>query len=212
MPSNPAAAPALQPWAADLVTGDLEVLTRKCWTVPPLEIPTMYGDKDSVLAALAEPGVDGQYAVTWTGAGVTVAVKRSEIASGYACPRVYATGSNGDFTPADARHVVRRYLSRLVGTPLSPDDVEGAYPLVCSAAQTWDPEGTGNPIAPPFATNSNLLTGTKAFAGDDIESTPLQLDYLSVTVPITNAAGVTATKDFTLRIGSEGYCIGDMSA
>lgn len=212
VPTNPDAEAALRPWAEDLVADDIDVLTRNCWTIAPTNIATMYSDTDGILAAIAQPGVDGQFAVIWRGPDQTVSVKRSEIASGYACPRVYPTGSNGDFNDADAEHTVHRYLARWTGKPVDPSDVEDKYQLVCDgSAQFWDPEGTGSPTSPPLADNPGKLTGTTAFDDTETTSQALGSDYVEVSVPVTNSSGVTATRTFTLTIGANGYCIGDIA-
>ncbi len=93
VPGNPAAAPALAAWATDLVSLDVDALTNACWTMPPTTIADRYSDVPAILTAIAAPGVDGQYAVTWNGGGLSVAAKRSEIASGYACPFVFLRGN-----------------------------------------------------------------------------------------------------------------------
>ncbi|MEU0545108.1 hypothetical protein ABZ319_35065 [Nocardia sp. NPDC005978] len=195
VPGNPNAAKALQPWVRDLTGQDLDTLVRKCWTIEPQNARTMYGDKDAILAAVAQPGVDGQFAVIWKGPVQTVSVKRSEIASGYACPRVYATGSDAAFDDADARYAVRRYLSRWVGKPVNADDVEGKYPLVCAGSV--------------LANNPGRLTGTTGFG--EMTTAPSGISDVLVTVPVTNSSGVTQPMVFTVAIGSEGYCINDIS-
>ncbi|WP_433716004.1 hypothetical protein ACQP2U_19740 [Nocardia sp. CA-084685] len=44
------------------------------------------------------------------------------------------------FTDSDARYVVRRYLSRVIGTPANPHDVESKYRLACmGSAMESDP-------------------------------------------------------------------------
>ncbi|MFH5208591.1 hypothetical protein ACHIPZ_10325 [Antrihabitans sp. NCIMB 15449] len=212
VPTNPQAAEALRPWATDLVDGDIDLLTKTCWTISLQGVAEMYTDTDAILAAIAQPGVDGQFAVTWTGPQRTVSVKRSEIVSGYACPSVRPTGSSADLDPREARHTVRRYLSRFIGKPVNPADVEGDYRLVCDGAlQTWDPDGTGTATAPPLANNPGRLTGITAFQDSEITSEQLGNSYVRVSVPVTNAAGVTTTEIFTLDVGANGYCIGDVS-
>lgn len=195
VPGNPAAAKALQPWVRDLVGGDIEQLIRKCWTIEPDNARSMYADKDGILAAVAQPGIDGQFAVSWKGPVETVSVKRSEIASGYACPRVAPTGATTTFTEADARYAVRRYLSRWIGKPVDPNDVEGKYPLVCAGSV--------------LANNPGRLTGTTAFG--EITSKPTGISDVEVSVPVTNSSGVTQPMVFTVAIESEGYCIKDVA-
>ncbi|WP_236567380.1 hypothetical protein [Nocardia sp. CY41] len=208
----PAAAPVLQRWAADLRSHTLAEMQDKCWTVAPKNVADMYADQQAVLTALAQPGTATEDAVVWKGADATVAVRRAELATGYACPRVATAGSEIAYDDADARHTVRRYLSRFVGTPLDPADKEGDYPLICKASPaTWDPKGTGRPSSAPLATNQGVLTGATEFADQQIRSEQVNTDYIAVLVPVTNSSGVTQTRTFTLRSGPDGYCIGDIS-
>jgi hypothetical protein len=197
VPGNPDAVTALAPWTADLLSADITVLEQKCWTIAPKNIDEMYADKDAIVAALAAPGVDGQFAVSWTGPVATVSVKRSEIASGYACPRVYPTGSGAAFNDADARHAVRRYLSRFVGKPVNAADVEDKYRLVCAGST--------------LANNPGRLTGTTGFDDAEITTEASGEGSATVTAPVTNSSGITATREFTLGVGPEGYCIEDIS-
>ncbi|MFE9582891.1 hypothetical protein ACFYO1_41420 [Nocardia sp. NPDC006044] len=139
-------------------------------------------------------------------------VDRAALDTGYACPRVATAGADIEYNEADARHTVRRYLARFVGTPLDAADKEGTYPLVCKASPaTWDPAGTGKAISAPLADNPGKLTGATKFADQEISSERLRGDYLAVEVPVTNSAGVTKTRTFTLTSGPQGYCIGDVS-
>ncbi|WP_067687060.1 hypothetical protein [Nocardia jejuensis] len=193
---NAKAAAALEPWVRDLVSLDLDQLVRKCWTVDPDVAREMYADKDGILAAVAEPGIDGQFAVSWKGATETVSVKRTEIASGYACPRVTTPGVTNGYTVADARYAVFRYLSRWVGKPVDPNDVEGRYPLVCAGSV--------------LSNNPGKLTGSTAFTNSEMTSEKTGRDSVEITVPVTNSSGVTQSTSFTLAIGSEGYCINNI--
>ncbi|WP_084529729.1 hypothetical protein [Nocardia crassostreae] len=195
VPGNANAAAALQPWVRDLVAGDTDELVRKCWTIEPQHAREMYADKNGILAAIGEPGIDGQFAVSWQGPVRTVSVKRGEIASGYACPYVRPTGSRTGFTEADARYAVYRYLSRWVGRPVDSSDVEGAYPLVCAGSV--------------LAGNPGRLTGTTAFG--ESTSRVVGRDDVEVSVPVTNSSGVTGPLVFATAIGPEGYCINDIS-
>ena len=197
VPGNPDAVAALTPWVADLLNEDITVLEQKCWTMAPQNIDEMYADKDAIAAALATPGVDGQFAVIWTGPVATVSVKRNEIASGYACPRVYPTGSDAAFNDADARHTVRRYLSRFVGKPVNAADVEDKYRLVCAGST--------------LANNPGRLTGTTGFDDAEITTSGSSAGFATVTAPVTNSSGTTATKEFSLAVGPDGYCIADIS-
>lgn len=195
VPGNPNAAKAVQPWVRDLVGGDIEQLVRKCWTIEPQHVRSMYADKDGILAAVTQPGIDGQFAVIWKGPVQTVSVKRSEIASGYACPRVAPAGATSTFNEADARYTVQRYLSRWTGNPVDKDDVEGKYPLVCAGSV--------------LANNPGRLTGTTAFG--QLTSKGSGISDVDVSVPVTNSSGVTQPMVFKTTIGPEGYCINDIN-
>ncbi|MEV6274680.1 hypothetical protein [Nocardia sp. NPDC051832] len=212
VPGVPEAAPALQRWAADLGSKTLAELQDKCWIIPPRSAQAMYADEAAILAALAEPGTATKNTVTWKGTEVTVTAERDAVTSGYACPRVFPAGTQAGYDDADARHTVRRYLSRFVGTPVDPADKEGDYPLVCPASPaTWDPNGTGKPVPAPLFNNPGRLTGSIKFADQQISSERVRGDYIAVTVPVTNSSGVTQTRTFTLVEQAEGYCIGDVS-
>ncbi|WP_280468531.1 hypothetical protein [Nocardia cyriacigeorgica] len=212
VPGLPAAAPAMQRWAVDLETRTIAQLQATCWTLPPLTVAEMYADPQPVLAALAQPGTATDDVVTWRGAGTTVTVERAALDSGYACPRVYPAGVEPGYDDADARHTVRRYLARLTGDPLDAADQEGTHPLLCPATPaTWDPQGTGSPVRAPLADNPGQLTGTTAFADQQINSSPLRAGYVRVQVPVTNSSGVTQNRTFTLGEAADGYCIGDVS-
>jgi hypothetical protein len=196
VPGNANAAMALRPWAGDLVVDDIDQLVRKCWTIDPKNVRDMYADKDGILAAIAQPGVDGQFAIIWKGPAETVSVKRSEIASGYACPRVSPTGSDTSLNEGDARYTVRRYLWRSVGKPVNPDDIEGKYPLACPGSV--------------LAANPGRLTGTSAFDDNQMTSKSTGIADVEVSVPVTNSSGVTQTTIFELNVGPEGYCLNDV--
>ncbi|QIH98750.1 hypothetical protein BH92_01690 [Rhodococcoides fascians A21d2] len=210
-PGNPAAAAALRPFVNDLTGGGIGVVTAKCWTVPPTDIPTMYVDTGAILAAVAAPAVDGQYAVTWTGPTATVAIKRSEITSGYACPTVYPTGTAPVFDAADAAYSVDRYLGRIAGIPVNRDDVEERYPLVCESRGTWDPNGTGSPTAPPLAQDPAILPSITSFDPDSVFVTAQNGIYTQVNADIIDASGAYQNRTFVLTVGGEGYCIGDIA-
>jgi hypothetical protein len=208
----PAAVTAMQRWAADLRSHTIAEMQDKCWTIAPKNVADMYADQQAVFTALAQPGTTTEDAVVWRSPATTVAVPRAELESGYACPRVATEGAEIAYNDADARHTVRRYLSRFVGTPLDPADKEGDYPLICKASPaTWDPKGTGRPSPAPLANNQGVLTGATEFADQQIRSEQVNTDYIAVLVPVTNSSGVTQTRTFTLRSGPDGYCIGDIS-
>ncbi|WP_378735715.1 hypothetical protein [Nocardia brasiliensis] len=204
---------AVQRWADDLKTSTITQLQAKCWTIAPRNVAEMYSDEQAILATLAQPGTATQDSVTWKSRTTTVAVERTALDTGYACPRVASAGAEIEYNEADARHTVRRYLARFVGTPLDAADKEGTYPLVCKPSPaTWDPTGTGKAIPAPLANNPGKLTGATAFADQEIRSERLRADYVAVKVPVTNSSGVTQTRTFTLTAGAQGYCIGDVSA
>lgn len=211
VPGNPAAASALRAFLTDLESGGVPAVAATCWTVPPTEIPLQYGDVAAVLDAAAQPGVDGQYAVTWTGPVSTVSVKRSEIASGYACPRVYPTGTEPVYSDIDATYAVERYLGRFTGAPVNPDDLEGDYPLVCDNRAIWDPQGTGVPTVPPLANNPGRLTGSASYNPDSVYVAFTNGVYKTVYADVTNVSGFEQNQVFTLTPAANGYCIGDVA-
>lgn len=213
VPGVPEAVPALQRFAADVRAGDLAALQQTCWTIPPLTTQTMYADPEAVLGALAQPGTAADGTLTWTDGVTSITVEQDRVASGYACGRVFPAGVEPVHDAADARHTVRRYLSRLVGQPVHPDDREAEYPLVCAADPAgWDPQGTGAPVSAPLAGNPGVLTGTTDFTDEQISSAQLTPGYMSVTAPVTNASGVTQNRTFLLADGDDGYCIGEISS
>ncbi|WP_338887520.1 hypothetical protein [Rhodococcus sovatensis] len=211
VPGNPQAAMALRAFLVDLDAGGVSAVTPRCWTVPPSEIPTQYADAPAILDAAAQPGVDGQYAVTWTGPVSTVSVKRSEIASGYSCPQVYPTGTEPAYSDVDATYAVERYLRRFTGAPINPDDLEGDYPLVCSQRAIWDPQGTGVPTVPPLANNPGRLTGSASFNPASVYVASTNGVHKTVYADVTNVSGFEQNQVFTLTVGQGGYCIGDVA-
>jgi hypothetical protein len=132
---------------------------------------------------------------------------------------VYPAGTGDDqaggvtgFTEADARHTVRRYLARLAGRPLDPADVEATHPLLCAASPaTWDPAGSGEPAAPPLASDPSRVVTLKSFADQAITSRTLRTGYVAVTAQVTDATGALQNPAFTLKATGRGYCIGDIS-
>jgi|GEM_PF-489525 len=209
------AADALTRWAMDLQMLPLDRLQDKCWTMAPQNINSMYADRRSILSTLAQPGVDDGTAITWRGAGrapITIVAQRTDIDSGYACPRVFPADTAPNFNDADARHAVRRYLDRATGAPLDPADKESTHPLVCAASPaTWDPAGTGHPTAAPLAVNLGKLAGVESFVDQAITSKAPHGDYIAVSVPVLTDAGIQQDRTFTLKAGKQGYCIGDLS-
>jgi hypothetical protein len=208
------AADALTRWATDLQQLSPAQLERKCWTMAPHNVESMYTDKQAILAALAQPGVDNGSTIVWKGPAtghdpITVVAQRTDIDAGYACPRVFPADTEAGFDDADARHTVRRYLDRAAGSPIDPADREATHPLVCTAS--WDPTGTGRSGTAPLANNPGKLTGVQSFVDSSITSKVLRDTYIAVTVQITTAAGGTQDRTFTLKSGEQGYCIGDIS-
>ncbi|MEV6096298.1 hypothetical protein [Nocardia sp. NPDC051981] len=210
-PGKPDAAPAVARWAADLQGRGLDELAGLCWTMAPPNIQSMYAEPQAIIDALAGPGVSSGQSVTWQNAEVTVTAQDRDIATGYACPHVYPTGGELSFNAADARHTVRRFLSRSMGRPLHPTDREDAYPLVCAAGRTWDPDGSGKPATAPLAANPSKPGAVRTFVDQSIKSEWPRGGYITVSVPVTTAAGDQTKQIYTLKSGSEGYCIGDVS-
>ncbi|WP_245655538.1 hypothetical protein [Nocardia coubleae] len=209
---NPDAVTAVRRWAADLRSATVTELQDKCWTIPPRTVADMYADPQSILAALSRPGTATADTVTWRNATTTITVEQRDIATGYACGRVFAAGVEPGYDEADARHTVRRYLARATGKPLNPDDTEQIHPLTCATSPaTWDPQGTGNPTAPPLATDSGKVGNVTSFADQELSSERVQGDYLAVQVPVTTSPGGTRTRTFTVVSTPEGYCIGDVT-
>ncbi|MET9489224.1 hypothetical protein [Nocardia sp. NPDC006630] len=142
-------------------------------------------------------------AVTTTAATTTVTVAP--------VPPTTSAAATPDPESVAAVSTVRRYLSRLTGIP-DPADQDSGYPLVCGATpRTWDPDGTGTLTAPPLAVNQAGLPRLKSFAEDSMKSESLRDGYISVTASVTDRAGNTQNRTFTLKSGTEGYCIGDVS-
>ncbi|AYF79004.1 hypothetical protein D7D52_13655 [Nocardia yunnanensis] len=210
VPGRPDATAAVAQWLSTLPRG-LDEMTARCWTMAPRNVRDMYADPQAVREALAGPGTAEGGTVTWQNATLTVTAQNRDIATGYACPHVYPTGGDTGFNDADARHTVRRFLSRAIGKPVDPADREDAYPLLCPAARTWDPNGTGKPVAPPLAANPPKPGTVKAFVDESIKSEWPRGGYITVSVPVTTAAGNQTKQIYTLKSGAEGYCIGDLS-
>lgn len=197
VPGDPAAAAAVRKWAAILVTGDLEALERACWTVAPRNVRAMYATTPPILAAIAAPGSHDGATAVWRGATTTVRLGRHAIAAGVGCPQVVAGGVEPTAAAADARHTVRRYLSRWIGKPVDAGDKEGDHPLVCPGST--------------LAANPGRLTGTVAFTDAELTSRAGGGGRVAVDVPVVNSSQVTMTKTFDVRTGADGYCIADVS-
>ncbi len=212
VPGDADAVTAVRRWAADLQTSTVAELQAKCWTIPPRTVADMYADPQSVLAALGQPGTATADTVTWRNRTTTVTVERDAVATGYACGRVFAAGVEPGYDEADARHTVRRYLARATGKPLDPADIEDTHPLTCKASlTTWDPQGAGNPTAPPLAGDSGKVGNVTSYTGDELRSDQVRGDYLAVHVPVTTSPGGTRVRTFTVVPTAEGYCIGDVT-
>ncbi|SDI11268.1 hypothetical protein SAMN05444695_10594 [Rhodococcus triatomae] len=209
VPGNPAAAAALQAWADDLVSTDIESMIETCWTLAPSLVRTMYADPESVAAVVARPGMDGQYAVSWTDGTTRVSAKRSEIASGYACPHVHPEGTVDYYTLDDAEYAARRFLARAVGDPVDRADREAAYPLICPGNSPWDPRGTGAGGQPPLKLDASALDDVSDFAPDRLRATRLASGYVTVTAPVT-VDGDELTRQILLAVGPDGYCLGEV--
>ncbi|MBY8858723.1 hypothetical protein K7711_19775 [Nocardia sp. CA2R105] len=210
------AADALTRWAMDLQSAAPTRLQAKCWTLAPQNVQSMYTDKKAILSALARPGMDDGTAITWQGTGrgaVTVVAQHTDIATGYACPRVFQAGTTPTFNDADARHTVRRYLDRVTGTPLDPADKETTHPLRCTAATgTWDPTGAGRTTTAPLASEPGKLDDVQSFVDQSLTSGTLRGSYVTVSASVLTTGGVEQTRTFTLKSGKQGYCIGDVSS
>ncbi|WP_418004761.1 hypothetical protein ACNO8X_07290 [Mycobacterium sp. PDNC021] len=176
-----------------LSTGDV---VAKCWTVAPDRARHMYADRAPILAAVAQPGIDGQFAVIWQDETTNVSVRRSEIRSGYACPYVHAAGAGNHLTPEDAEYIVQRYLSRVVGKPVNPDDIESKYRLKCNNLSM---------VA------EQLLGKVTSFDANSIKSNG-ETDSPVVTVAV-HRAGSSGDIHVSLSGGIDGsdsiYCISD---
>ncbi|NLG56257.1 MAG: hypothetical protein GX542_11540 [Rhodococcus sp.] len=209
VPGNPAAAQALQAWADDVSKGDIAALTDKCWTVAPELVATMYADVDTIAAVVQNPGIDGQYAASWTDGTTRISAKRGEISSGYACPHVYQEGATSYYTLTDAEHATTRYLSRVAGEPVNEADTESEYPLVCPGNSPWDPRSTGAGGEPPLKRDPLTQGDIDSLDPASVQSRSLNDSYAAVTAQVeTNRS----TEEWTaiLAIGPDGYCLGEI--
>ncbi|SNT27218.1 hypothetical protein [Rhodococcoides kyotonense] len=211
VPGNPQAASALRAFLVDLESGGIPAVAARCWTVPPTELPTQYADVAGILDAAAAPGVDGPSTVNWNGPAVTLSITRTDVVSGYACPRVSPAGTQPVFADVDANYTVTRYLGRFTGAPVSPADLEGDYPVVCAGDPTWDPQGTGAPTIPPLAVNPGLLTGSASYNPSSVYVAAVNGPYTTVYADVTDVSGFEQNRIFTLTADQTGYCIGDVA-
>lgn len=186
VPDSPKAATVLRPWLDDVLAGDMSALVRKCWTQSPAEIPRMYGDVAQLTDAVRRPGVLGQFGPYWQNDVLQVSLRPSELRSVYGCP-IVSDRSATRLTDEQARYTVERYLSRVVGDPVNPADVEPDYPLLCTGAQP-----------------GSALSGVRRF--EDKALTVRGGSVVTVSAPVTSADGAK-TVDFTLDQAANGFCV-----
>lgn len=209
---SPGAVRAVAGFAVLVRGNSIEQLTERCWNMAPKNVRDNYADSQAIIDALSTQGQVEDSTVRWYGGKVTVVATDHAIASGSTiCPYVFKAGAPIAYNDADARHTVRRFLARSVGKPLSPEDREETYPLVCAANPGWNPNRTGATGTPPLAGNPGSITGVASFVDGSIESEWPRGKYISVSVPITTTTGITKKQTYTLESGAEGYCIGDVS-
>lgn len=199
VPGQPAAAQAMRAWATDLVAGNMDVLVRKCWTIAPSRVRSMYADKAAIENAIAQPGIDGQFAYIWQDDTTSVSVKRSEIASGYACPYVAARSDVHIFTSDDAKYRVLRFVLRVIGKPVNADDTEAKYPLECSG---WGPSELSDTSRSIAATMTSVDRNSLVASGGP--------DDWQVTVRGTSKGGEAREYLYRTTVGPEGYCISEV--
>ncbi|MFD6221278.1 serine/threonine-protein kinase [Nocardia asteroides] len=189
VPGSPTAATVLRPWLDDVLAGDLAALTRKCWTQSPAEIPRMYGDARQIADAVGRPGVLGKFGPSWHNDAIQVSLRPSELQSEYGCPIV--TDRDAPLlTDEQARYTVERYLSRVVGDPVNPADVEPDYPLLCLGTQP----GTA-------------LSGVRRFADRELTVRRSTGTTATVDAPVTSADGTAAAVTLGLDQAANGFCI-----
>ncbi|TCJ93551.1 serine/threonine-protein kinase [Nocardia alba] len=189
VPGSSKAAAVLRPWLDDVLAGDMSVLIRKCWTQSPAEIPQMYGDVSRIIDVVQRPGVLGQFGPYWNNEDILVSLRPSELRSEYGCPTVSERWTTGR-TDEQARYTVERYLSRVVGDPVNPADVEPDYPLLCNGAQP----GTA-------------LSGVRRFEDKALTVHGSTDSVVTVDAPVSTADGATSTVELTLDHAANGYCI-----
>lgn len=194
VPGSPTAATVLGPWFADVRDGDLAELTRKCWTQPPAEISTMYGDAARIADALRKPGKTEVAGPFWESGAIRITLPPSELRSVYGCPFVTEPGGR-ILSDEQARYTAERYLSRVVGDPVNPADVEPDYPLVCAGSQL----GTA-------------LTGIRRFEDKALGVSRGSVVRATVNVPVTAADGAAREVALTLDDGVNGFCVSGVAA
>ena len=125
---------SLQKWVDDVNNGDLDALTRKCWTFPASYIKEFYlGHTDRVAAVLAQTPGGAQTGISWGdfSGGDEVFVTWAEGDSSYACPRIDLDGVDPLIDDRIA-HNVKRLILRAQGNPINPTDTPENYPgLIC---------------------------------------------------------------------------------
>lgn len=189
VPGSPKAATVLRPWLDDVLAGDMSALIRKCWTQSPAEIPGMYGDVEQIVDAVRRPGVLGQFGPYWENDALHVSLRPSELRSGYGCPIVSDRSATRP-TEEQARYTAERYLSRVVGDPVNPADIEPDYPLLCNGAQPGD-----------------TLSGVRRFEDKALTIRSSTGSVVTVSAPVTSADGVTSAVDLTLDHAANGFCV-----
>ncbi len=189
VPGSPNAATVLRPWLDDVLAGDMGALVRKCWTQSPAEIPRMYGDAAQITDAVRKPGVLGQFGPYWQNDTLQVSLRPSELRSVYGCP-IVSDRSATRLTDEQARYTVERYLSRVVGDPVNPADVEPDYPLLCTGAQP----GTA-------------LSGVRRFEDNALTVRASTGSAVTVSAPVTSADGAKTTVELTLDQAANGFCV-----
>ncbi|PKV76635.1 serine/threonine-protein kinase [Nocardia fluminea] len=189
VPGSPKAATVLRPWLDDVLAGDMSALIRKCWTQSPAEIPGMYGEVEQIVDAVRRPGSLGHFGPYWQNDALQVSLRPSELRSVYGCPIVSDRSSTG-LTEERARYTVERYLSRVVGDPVNPADVEPDYPLLCNGTQP----GT-------------TLSGVRRFEDKALTIRSSTGSAVTVNAPVSSADGATSAVDLTLDHAANGYCI-----
>ncbi|MFD6103901.1 protein kinase [Nocardia salmonicida] len=189
VPGSPKAATVLRPWLDDVLAGDMSALIRKCWTQSPAEIPGMYGDVEQIVDAVRRPGVLGQFGPYWENDALHVSLRPSELRSVYGCP-IVSDRSSTRLTEEQARYTAERYLSRVVGDPVNPADIEPDYPLLCDGAQPGD-----------------TLSGVRRFEDKALTIRSSTSSIVTVSAPVTSADGVTSAVDLTLDHAANGFCV-----
>ncbi|MEU4321223.1 serine/threonine-protein kinase [Nocardia fluminea] len=189
VPGSPKAATVLRPWLDDVLAGDVSALIRKCWTQSPAEIPGMYGDVEQIVDAVRRPGILGRFGPYWQNETLQVSLRPSELRSVYGCPIVSNRSSNG-LTEEQARYTVERYLSRVVGDPVNPADVEPDYPLLCNGTQP----GT-------------TLSGVRRFEDKALTVRSSTGSVVTINAHVSTADGATSTVELILDHAANGYCI-----